>query len=477
MPGIHVRLPDSDDFAAALDTLRGELQVPDAFGPEVLDEADRALAAGPRAPTAGPVLDRRDLELVTVDPPSAQDLDQAFAAARRGAGYRVHYAIADVAAFVAPGGSIDREARRRGVTLYAPDHNTLLHPPQLAEGAASLLPGEERQALLWTIDLGPDGEMERASVARALVRSREKASYAEVQQRIDDGTASTSLALLAEIGRHREEIEAERGAVSLNLPAQEVTRHDDHYDLEYDIALPVEGWNAQVSLLTGMAAAEMMIDGRVGLLRTLPEPRSETVAGIRRVALALGVDWPAEMTYAERVRTIRVGAPAEAAFLHQAARGLRGAGYVAFDGEVPEYTRHSAIAADYAHVTAPLRRVCDRFANEVVVALSADRNPPAWAIEALDELPSVMGRARSADRALERGVIDLAEAVALEHRVGETFEGTVVDIDDERARLQVTWPAVIAAIDPDRLELGDHLPVRLVEADPSSRLVRFEPAP
>ena len=86
------------------------------------------------------------------------DLDQALHIERRGRGYRVHYAIADVAAFVPADGPVDLEAHRRGETLYGADHRTPLHPTVLSEGAASLLPEQVRPAVLWTIDLDATGE-------------------------------------------------------------------------------------------------------------------------------------------------------------------------------------------------------------------------------------------------------------------------------------------------------------------------------
>ena len=75
---------------------------------------------------------------MTIDPAGSRDLDQAFHAERRPHGFRVRYAIADVAAFVAPGGALDREAFARGVTLYLPDGRAPLYPDVLGEGAASL---------------------------------------------------------------------------------------------------------------------------------------------------------------------------------------------------------------------------------------------------------------------------------------------------------------------------------------------------
>src|SRR5699024_8902046 len=113
--------------------------------------------------------DATDLPLVTVDPPGARDLDQAVLLERRGrGGFRVHYAIADVAAFVRPGGALDRETRRRGQTLYLPDGNIPLHPRVLSEDAGSLLPNRVRPAVLWRIDLAEDGAVEDFDARRAL---------------------------------------------------------------------------------------------------------------------------------------------------------------------------------------------------------------------------------------------------------------------------------------------------------------------
>src|SRR5690606_26178194 len=114
--------------------------------------------------------DRSEIPFVTVDPAGAMDLDQAMHLERTSSGYRVYYAIADVGAFVEPGDAIDTEAHRRGETLYGGDEKIPLHPKALSEDAASLLPGQVRPAVLWTIDLDSEGEGIDVDVRRALVR-------------------------------------------------------------------------------------------------------------------------------------------------------------------------------------------------------------------------------------------------------------------------------------------------------------------
>src|SRR5690349_14893504 len=133
------------DFAA----LRSGLQVAGDFVPEVIAEAERAAAR-----LALPDDDATDIPFVTVDPAGSRDLDQALHIARNGDdGFLVSYAIADVASFVSPGSALDDATHRRGETLYFPDARVPLHPPVLSEGAASLLPGEVRPAVLWQLTL------------------------------------------------------------------------------------------------------------------------------------------------------------------------------------------------------------------------------------------------------------------------------------------------------------------------------------
>ena len=138
-----------------------------------------------------------------------------------------------------------------------------------AEGAASLLPDQVAPAYVWDIRLGPDGAVRAGTVYRAMVRSVLRTDYETVQQQVDAGTAEGTLALLADVGPLRIERELARGGASLPMPEQEVLRDDDGtYSLRFRPPLPSEEWNAQISLLTGMVAADIMLRHRVGILRT-----------------------------------------------------------------------------------------------------------------------------------------------------------------------------------------------------------------
>ncbi len=480
MPSVPLRVPLAEPpFAAAFARVREELEVPPGFPPEVEAEARAVAERGPVLPPGVPAIDRvdaRDVPFVAIDPPGSRDLDQAFHAERRGAGYRVRYAIADVAAFVHPGTAVDRESFARGVTLYLPDGRAPLHPDALGEGAASLLPDGERPALLWTIDLDADGGQEAATLRRAIVRNRAALAYAEVQAMVDAGTAEEPMVLLREVGTLLRDREVARGGVSLDLPTQEVVAGEDGgYGLVYERPLAVEQWNEQISLLAGMAAAAIMIDVGAGLLRTLPPPATHVLRRLERTARALGVAWPAGATWGEVVRGLDRGRADDAAFLVQATHALRGAGYTAVgsdDAGAPAALVHAAVAAPYAHVTAPLRRLADRYANEVVLAAGAGSAPPEWAVAALPELAGTMERATSRQATVERAVVDAVECAVLAGHVGETFAGVVVDTRKGGVVVQLARPAVVAPLAAE-VALGEEVRVRLESVDPVARRVEL----
>ena len=521
------------EVVRALDELRARYEAPTAFPPEALAEAEAAATSwaqdGPARLLAEGARDARDLDLVTIDPPGSMDLDQAVLLERlpawseaagasvgdapgSAATYRIHYAIASLATFVTPGGALDAELSRRGETIYAPDAATPLHPEVLSHGAASLLEDVDRPACLWTIDLDARGEVVSARVERALVRSRARLTYGQVQAAIDgEGTLPSSAptdlpGLLAEIGRLRLEREIARGGISMTTPEQvvEVTEAAESagdsesaeapgpsgYRLAYRVPVPAEQYNAQISLLTGMCAARIMVECGVGILRTLPPARPEDYARLRRVAAALGIDWPAAQPYPELVRGLDHAVPTHAAFMDQAMSLFRGSGYLAFgaggvgvpaDDEASdaEEAVHSAIAARYAHVTAPLRRLVDRYGEEVCVAACAQAPVPEWVLQALPDLPDVMEQTGKRARAIGRGALTALEALVLRGHEGEVFDGVITSERDGRGELVLTEPAVVTEVrrgsgqSGDRLPVGERVRVRLLSADPVTG-IRFQ---
>jgi exoribonuclease R len=457
------------ELAEALAALRAQLGVPGEWPTAAAAEAEQASVA-----PLGALPDLTDLEFLTIDPAGSTDLDQAMHLAVTDAGFAVHYAIADVPFFVTPDGALDAETRRRGQTLYAPDGRIPLHPPVISEGAGSLLPGQARRAFVWRFELGADGTVASTSLTRALVTSRRQWSYDEAQQALDDGTAPPALAPLPAIGKALIAQEAARGGASLNTPDQEVVLTRDGYGVERRVPLPVEDWNAQLSLLTGMAAAKIMLDGGVGILRTLPPADDAAVAAFRGRTELLGLPWPEGTEYGEYLRALDRSQPRALAVLQAAGSLFRGAGYEAFDGAPPKQPVQAALAAPYAHVTAPLRRLVDRWGLVICEALAAGNPVPDWARASLGELPHIMNVTTSLAGRLDGGALDRVEAAVLSGRVGDEFDAVVLTQNHTRTRIQLADPAVEASVDGVVGAPGDTLRVRLTAAVIATGSLSFE---
>lgn len=468
MPSTRRRVTPPDPLVPHFDAVRAEHEVPVQFSADALAEA-RAAARRP-IDRAG----RRDLldvELVTIDPVGSTDLDQAMQIERRGGGYRVRYAIADTAAFVLPGGALDRAVHERVETVYCPDTRVPLHPTALSEGAASLLPGQERPAVVWTLDLADDGQVQDVVVERALVRSRAQLDYGTEQARLDAGVGPDDLlTLLTEVGERRAALEHARGGVSLGRAEQEVVRTDAGWDVVYRAGRPIEDHNAQISLMTGMAAAELMVAAGVGVLRTMPRADAEALRRLRRRALALGAPWPKGASYGDVLAELDHDRASTAAFLSAATSLFRGAAWTPFEGDPPADHEHGAIAAPYAHVTAPLRRLVDRYGLEICLAAQQGTTPPDWVLAALPGLGATMATGSARANAVDRACTDLVEAAVLEPHVGRTFDG--IALDDRT--VQLADPAVVARTDGG-LPAGERVTVRLVAVDVAARRVTFEP--
>ncbi|MFN8150157.1 MAG: hypothetical protein U0R24_03380 [Solirubrobacterales bacterium] len=175
------------------------------------------------------------------------------------------------------------------------------------------------------------------------------------------------------------------------------------------------------------------------------------------------------MSYPELIRSLDPSVPAQAALMHEATGVGRGAGYVAFDGEVPTEHEHFSIAADYAHATGPAAAAAGPLRQRVLPAAAAGAAPPDWVRASLAALPDAMGAGARRAGAVERGVVDLVEAMLLEGRVGESFEALVID----DGMVQVREPAVRAHVEGAAPELGSEVAVKLLAADAATRRVEF----
>ena len=477
MPSRRARLvsPVQSELSAALGALRERFDLPGAFPAEVQAAAERAAREVPVSASAE-LDDLRGIPFLTIDPEGSTDLDQAVHLERTADGGGIlHYAIADVPAFVPMGGAVDAEARRRGQTVYAPDGRIPLHPAVLSEDAASLLPDRDRRAFVWRFELDAGARPAAVTLARGVIRSRAQWSYVDAQAALGRGDAPETIQHLVWFGDERARRESERGGASLNLPEIRVVATPEGYDLQADEGVPLEDANAQVSLLTGMAAAEIMLAGKVGILRTMPPASEEDVAAFRAQTVGLGVPWHPDVPYGDYLRDLP-RTPVGRAIREQAAGLFRGAGYTVLDGEVPDLVTQAAIAAPYAHTTAPLRRLVDRWSLLVCHALANGEEVPAEVRGSLTELPEAMERSSRVASQVDAAAIEHVAAAVLRGREGEVFDAVVLRRRENGGRVALTVPPLETTVAGVDAEPGATIRVRLVAADVASGKVEFAPA-
>ncbi|PQZ99256.1 ribonuclease II [Arthrobacter sp. MYb211] len=462
--------------------LESELGVPAPFDEQTLKAAQEAVD-NLRAPEH----DDTALPFFTIDPEGATDLDQAMYLERKDDGYLVHYAIADVPTFVALNSKLDEVTRERGQTYYLPQRKINLHPPLISEDAGSLLPGAVRPVFLWLITLDSAGAITDVQLRRTTIKSREMLDYASAQAKLDSGHGGEQLELLAQIGAVRIEQERLRGGASLNLPDQEVEPDNGGYKLVSRQPLPLEDYNAQISLLTGMAAARIMLDHGTGILRTMPAPDEKDLAEFKEQTKLLGHPWDGQLNYGQYLRTLDVNDPRQLVIMHRAASLFRGADYDVINGQNEDEMEQAALAAPYAHTTAPLRRLVDRFVL-LCCFLQANAKPiPDELREALEQLPGLMRESSISANQISRAAINLIEAYVLQHRVGERFEAIVLreatgahngdpastEAKDRPGNLQLVTEPITGQFTGSAAP-GTLVTVTLRSADPATRKIMFD---
>jgi ribonuclease R len=427
------------------------------FAPAVRREAREASGSDPHAERRR---DLRGLPTFTIDPESARDFDDAVSAERDGERLRVWIHIADVSAYVREGSALDREARRRGTSVYVPGAVEPMLPHELSAGACSLMAGEDRLAV--TVELEIDGEKVRSSsFYRSLIRSDERLDYEQVD-RIFNGRSlarepwGTALGLAREAAKALGEARARRsGALDLDVPEPQIeldgkgnvaaiatrTQTESHRLIEH---LMIAANEAVAELLQRRGApclyrvhdrprperVQLLVEQLASLeVQTPPTPASMSASQASALMAEIGRGIEAHLAGAD-ARARQRGGPAPAGTRGRLAltslllRSLQQAYYS------PGNIGHAGLGSSgYCHFTSPIRRYPDLVCHRALLSLLGE-DEPAPRVGELSELGvSCSEREREAMK-IERDSDDVArcfhlEATLFEHGFGEHFLGEV----------------------------------------------------
>lgn len=441
--------------------------------------------------------DLRDQRVITIDPAGARDHDDAIAVAPEGPdATRLWVHIADVSRFVAPGGPLDRVAARRGNSLYLPGMVVPMLPQRLSSDLCSLRPEADRATLTVELVIGPDGRPREERFYRALIRSRRRIGYPEVDDFLAGGSmgdealerdiarAAGLAAVLRERRLERGALEVQGGEPTIGLAGDRVA------SIEIEGQTPAHSLVEECMIAANEAVARFLIARRVRTIFRHHEDPAETRIRLlyeQLEALDVATTPLADGPLAPVQRRAAAGAAAEAVRRHLAAgraggdalwglvlRSLKQAHYT------PENATHSGLAsAAYLHFTSPIRRYPDLLVHRGLVDALGLGGPSPGMSELAQAAEHCSGTEREA-AALERRADDLCAAYWLQDRLREgdpdrPFDGAISGVIE--SGVFVTFAGVCTGFLPARNLEDDHyrpdpLGVMLV-GDRSGRRLRM----
>ncbi|HEV7258998.1 MAG TPA: ribonuclease R [Bosea sp. (in: a-proteobacteria)] len=483
--------------------------IPHVFQPATIAEADAVRPAG----TAGRE-DWRALPLITIDPADAKDHDDAVHAApdedpENPGGHVVTVAIADVAAYVRPGSSLDKEALERGNSVYFPDRVVPMLPERISNDLCSLREGEDRPALAVRLVLKADGSKKGHSFHRILMRSAAKLSYQQAQAAIDgqpdDKTGpvrdSILMPLWAAYGVASRARDA-RHPLDLDLPERKlILKADGSVDrVTVPERLAAHKLIEEFMILANVAAAETLEKaGSLLIYRCHDEPSLEKMRALGEVLASIGIKLPKEGVLRpvlfNRILAMIKGSENETFINEVVLRTQAQAEYVA-----ENYGHFGLNLRRYAHFTSPIRRYADLVVHRALIAshkFGDDGLPKGTTLEALREVSTRISAAERRAMAAERETTDRLIAHFLADQIGSSFDGRIggvnraglfIKLDDTGAdgfvpastlgadyyRFDEAAHALIGERTGESFRLGDRVHVKLVEAAPVAGALRFE---
>lgn len=419
-------------------------QIPDVFPDDVMAAAD-ALPEHPEAADWNEREDLRERVIVTIDGATARDFDDAIEVeALAGGGFRLGVHIADVSHYVVEGSQLDREAYRRGTSVYYPEGAIPMLPERLSNGLCSLLPEVPRLTMSAFVDFDSRGKPFRRRFASSVIQSRRRMTYSEVRRLLEEpqdsdeaeyGAVLPMLRQAGKLARILNQRRVERGSLDFDLPEGNVVLDSDGFMVGI---LPSERNIAHRLIEEFMIAANEAVAQELeghecpALFRVHDPPDPLRLEELRQLLATFGLQLPGDMEslhpsalqeVLERVQ----GRPEEALVSTLVLRTMQRAIYA------PECRGHYALASRYyCHFTSPIRRYPDLLVHrQLRHILHGDWRETSDRTLLEARLPAMGQHTSRTERRAERSERDLLQwkkVRYLEDRVGDTFEGQITGV-------------------------------------------------
>jgi VacB/RNase II family 3'-5' exoribonuclease len=476
-----------DLFAAAHQEMIDEGFDPD-FPPEVGRQV-AALETQTASSTDAGVRDLRSLLWSSIDNDTSRDLDQAEAAERVSAGIRVLIAIADVDSDVPIGSPIDKHAAAQTTSVYTGIRTFSMLPEQLSTDLTSLNQDADRLAVVVDMVVAPDGSITSGGVYRALVRNRAQLTYNGVGPWLEGSSgappkvaASADLAAQLKLQDEAAQIlfeERQRlGALNIDRVEAEAIVSDGQ----------VKGINTRKKNRASELIENFMVAANGVMARTL---MNAGVSSIRRVvrtperwqrivelAARYGDKLPPEPDSRALNLFLQKRKAADAvhyADVSLAVIKLMGPGEYVLSRPGDKDQGHFALAAhDYTHSTAPNRRFADTVTQRLIKSVVSKQAPP-YSDQQLDSIARNCTLKEDAARKVERVMNKRIAAVALQHRIGQSFAAVVTGVTPKGVFVRVSDPPAEGLLvrGQQGVDVGDQLQVKLLSTDPRRGYLDF----
>ena len=483
--------------------------IPHIFPDEAIAEANRAVDLPLNPETRE---DLRHLPIVAIDPADARDHDDAIWAEPNGeGGYRAVVAIADVSYYVRPGGALDKEARKRGNSVYFPDRVVPMLPEVLSADVCSLVEGEDRAAMACHLTISPQGKVTKWRFTRALVRIAHNHAYEEAQAAVDAGNPPEHLANLWGAWKLLAAARAERDPLELELPERQVRLNDEGRIEEIRLRERLDAHRVvEDFMIAANVAAARALEAKTApvVYRVHESPSREKLLNLRDYLgtqgrkLALGqVITPG--LFNRMLKDIADGAERELVMEAVLRTQMQ-----AFYG--PQNAGHFGLAlASYAHFTSPIRRYADLLVHRALVdAYKLEQPAPRNGLpetsgladrdrQSLSQISDAISQTERRAMEAERDTIDRYVAAWLSGRVGETFPARITGVQGfgffatilglggdglvpvstlgrEYFRYDEAAHALVGETSGARYATGDRMELKLAEANPLTGALKFE---
>ena len=456
--------------------------------------------------------DLRHLPIVAIDPADARDHDDAiWAQPNDEGGFDAVVAIADVSFYVRPGGELDREARKRGNSVYFPDRVVPMLPEVLSADVCSLKEGEDRAAMACHLKISAQGKVTSWRFTRALVRIAGNIAYEDAQAQIDSGTAPDTLTHLWAAWKALSAARTARDPLALELPERRVVLDEKGRIAEVAIRERLDAHRVveDFMIAANVAAAKALESKTAPVVYRVHEPPSrEKLVALKEYLDTFGRKFALGQVITPSLfnRMLKdVSDEAEKALIMEAVLRSQTQAYYG-----PRNAGHFGLAlGSYAHFTSPIRRYADLLVHRALVdAFDLEQPKPKGKLPPVSGLSdrdradlskvsdAISGAERRAMEA-ERETLDRYVAAWLSARVGEVFKTRITGVQSfgffatiaglggdglvpvstlgrEYFRYEEAARALVGERSGTRYAVGDMLELRLAEANPLSGALKFE---